>query len=761
MNDDPTLPLDLGQATSSNSSPVSPSTITAKSWGPFTLLTRVGHGGFGEVFRAWDPHLEREVALKLLLATSASNHQSDREYEAMLREARALASVRHTNIVPVYGIDRHDNRVGFWTDFVRGKTLAVLLREQGPFGCHEAALIGLDLAKALSAVHRAGILHRDIKAENVMREEGGRILLMDFGLSTLPELQTNVAGTPNYMAPELFAGSPASISSDLYALGVLLFSLVAGEPPARLSGLTPAHAADAIAHRRSLMDLRPDLPESFVRAVNIAIEIDPRRRFPTAGQLAQALADCLGTSTSVEFPSLPVAPSKPSRSTRIPAAIAVIVTLVLAVGLGLQSQKLRHWLLPTAADTLALAPPNSPSIDDQYERAQDLLLRSYKNANIAAAIQGFQQVIARDPSYALAHASLGRAYLIQAGIRHDPKLLDLARTETNQALRLAPNLAPAYITLARMAAEDGHTALALQNAEKARALDPTNADAYGTLAKVFDAENRPDEAVAALEKAIDLSPDDWRFHVSLGSHLEASGRADEAAAQFQKSVALAPDNAVAYLDLGIVNSELDHLEDARNDLETSLRIEPDGDAYLDLGRVLLLEGKYDEAVSIANKAIQQTPLNANAWSVLGDAYLWRPGHRDEGIKSLQKAIALDEAARPKHPKDANLLSDLATYYADTGNPDRSLPLARQALALAPNDPGISYNAAYSYEVLGNRAAAIPLMARSIARGEYVTDLQHTPQLAALRSDPAFLAALKRERALTASKKSLDTPSKIN
>jgi len=761
MNDDPTLPLDLGQATSSNSSPVSPSTITAKSWGPFTLLTRVGHGGFGEVFRAWDPHLEREVALKLLLPTSASDHQSDREYEAMLREARALASVRHTNILPVYGIDRHDNRVGFWTDFVRGKTLAVLLQEQGPFGCHEAALIGLDLAKALSAVHRAGILHRDIKAENVMREEGGRILLMDFGLSTLPELQANVAGTPNYMAPELFAGSPASISSDLYALGVLLFSLVAGEPPARLSGLTPAQAADAIAHRRSLMDLRPDLPESFVRAVNTAIEIDPHRRFPTAGQLARALADCLGTSTSVEFPSLPVAPSKPSRSTRVPAAIAVIVTLVLAVGLGLQSQKLRHWLLPTAADTLALAPPNSPSIDDQYERAQDLLLRSYKNANIAAAIQGFQQVIARDPSYALAHASLGRAYLIQAGIRHDPKLLDLARTETNQALRLAPNLAPAYITLARMAAEDGHTALALQNAEKARALDPTNADAYGTLAKVFDAENRPDEAVAALEKAIDLSPDDWRFHVSLGSHLEAAGRADEAAAQFQKSVALAPDNAVAYLDLGIVNSELDHLEDARNDLETSLRIEPDGDAYLDLGRVLLLEGKYDEAASIANKAIQQTPLNANAWSVLGDSYLWRPGHRDEGIKSLQKAIALDEAARPKHPKDANLLSDLATYYADTGNADRSLPLARQALALAPDDPGISYSAAYSYEILGNRAAAIPLMARSIAHGEYVTDLQHTPQLAALRSDPAFLAALKRERALTASKKSLDTPSKIN
>ena len=265
-------------------------------------MARVGFGGFGEVYRAWDPHLQREVALKLLLPGVAAG---EAEYEAMLREARALASVRHPNIVPVYGIDRHDGRVGFWTDFVRGKTLSVLVGEQGTFGAREAALIGLDVARALSAVHRAGMLHRDIKAENVMREEGGRILLMDFGLSALEQRQTNIAGTPNYMAPELFEGGRATVATDIYAMGVLLYFLVAGDYPARLGGLTTKEALDAFPARRPLMDLRPDLPESLLRTVSTAMEMDPAKRFTSAGQLASALAESLGTHAPAEGVAAP------------------------------------------------------------------------------------------------------------------------------------------------------------------------------------------------------------------------------------------------------------------------------------------------------------------------------------------------------------------------------------------------------------------------------------------------------------------------
>ena len=303
MQDDPTTPLNHEDPGSAEMPPVT------EAWGSFRLLARVGHGSFGEVYRAWDPDLEREVAVKLLLPGSVE-HEED--YRAILREARALAAVQHPNIVHVYGIDRHDGRVGYWTDFVRGKTLSFLLSAQGPFGYREAALIGLDVAKALSAVHRAGLLHRDIKAENVMREEGGRILLMDFGLSTLPQLQTGVAGTPTYMAPELFSGSPATVASDIYAVGVLLFYLVTGQHPVRLGGLTAREAAAAISKRRALIDLRPDLSESFMRTVSVAMDMDPAKRYASAGQLAEALAESLGAPLAAGTvslrPKLPVRP---------------------------------------------------------------------------------------------------------------------------------------------------------------------------------------------------------------------------------------------------------------------------------------------------------------------------------------------------------------------------------------------------------------------------------------------------------------------
>jgi serine/threonine-protein kinase len=301
MDEDRTLDM--------NTLPSTPGNIPAEreAWGRFKLLARVGQGGFGEVYRAWDPDLEREVALKLLLPSPTGTGQSDEEYKAMLREARALASVRHPNIVPVYGIDRHDGRVGFWTDFVKGKTLSALLASQGPFGYREAVLIGLDVTRALSTVHRAGLLHRDIKAENVMREEGGHILLMDFGLSALPHLQEDIAGTPNYMAPELWQGKTATVASDIYSMGVLLFYLVTGEYPARLGGLSRAEAMAALAQKRTLMDLRSDLPDQFLRAVSRATETDPAKRFSSAGQLSEALAECIGTAVPVEAATVSVA----------------------------------------------------------------------------------------------------------------------------------------------------------------------------------------------------------------------------------------------------------------------------------------------------------------------------------------------------------------------------------------------------------------------------------------------------------------------
>lgn len=258
-------------------------------WGLLLLIEKIGQGGFGEVYRAYDPGLQREVALKLL---RPERFHAEDSGERVLEEGRRLARVRHPNVVVVHGVDRHEGAIGIWSDLVRGQTLEALLAQQGPLGAREASHVGIELCRALAAVHAVGLVHRDVKTSNVMREQGGRIVLMDFGAASEAVRQDDPSahGTPLATAPEIFRGEAAGPAADLYALGVLLYRVTSGHYPieaADLEDLRARHASDA---RVPLRDRRPDLPAGFVRIVETALEADPRKRFTSAGAMERALA---------------------------------------------------------------------------------------------------------------------------------------------------------------------------------------------------------------------------------------------------------------------------------------------------------------------------------------------------------------------------------------------------------------------------------------------------------------------------------------
>ncbi len=276
-----------------------PSKRPLEHWGHLELIEQIGQGSFGNVYRARDTRLDRDVALKLL----RKGRQTTELAEKILHEGRILARVRHRNVVTVFGAEERDGRVGLWMEYIRGRTLEQLLRSTGPFGAREAALIGQELCRALAAVHKAGLVHRDIKAQNVMREEGGRLVLMDFGagqyVHAVAARSGRLTGTPLYLAPELMRGGDATVQSDIYSLGVLLFHLVTAQYPVNASSLDDLRTAHLEGRRFRLHDARPDLADDFARVVERATHPDASRRYASAGALQEALARSLGLDSTI------------------------------------------------------------------------------------------------------------------------------------------------------------------------------------------------------------------------------------------------------------------------------------------------------------------------------------------------------------------------------------------------------------------------------------------------------------------------------
>ena len=250
-----------------------PLSSTPRTWGKYVLEEETGSGSFGTVFKAADPDLKLDVAIKVL----HQHVENEVLRQRLIEEGRALAQIRHQNVVRVHGVEFNGDRAGLCTEFIEGDTLDVEVRERGTFSQSQAIEIGEAVCQALSAVHRAGFIHRDVKARNVMRErDTGRIVLMDFGAGRelKQELASPVfglAGTALYMAPELLEFQRASNSSDVYSVGVLIYYVLTGAYPVEGTSFEQLKEAHRRGLRTPLGDRRPDLSPAFLRVVEKAL----------------------------------------------------------------------------------------------------------------------------------------------------------------------------------------------------------------------------------------------------------------------------------------------------------------------------------------------------------------------------------------------------------------------------------------------------------------------------------------------------------
>lgn len=302
-------------------------------WGALEAEELLGQGSYGEVYRAFDPWLGRHVALKLF--------RDNRNGGAGLDEARRLARLRHRNVLGVYGCGVHDGRAGLWSELIDGRTLAAVVDADGALAPEEAIRCGRGVAQALAAVHAAGLIHGDVKAENVMRESGGRIVLMDFGAggdARLLASQRLISGTPRYLPPEVLDGAPLGVASDIYALGMLLFALLSGRYPYRELDPAKLREEQRRSDRPTLRELRPELGTPLCALVESCLAIDPAMRPASAQAVDDALAQ-------IQRASAPVAAGR-----RLPTiALAIAAAALLAVAALL----MRPWLAPLPWDASA------------------------------------------------------------------------------------------------------------------------------------------------------------------------------------------------------------------------------------------------------------------------------------------------------------------------------------------------------------------------------------------------------------------------
>ncbi len=304
----------------------------------FEILEEIGRGSYGRVYRAIDRALGREVALKVILEDHPASSTARSRF---IREARLLASVDHPNIVRIHSIDEKDGRLRLSLERIPGRTLGQVLEESGPLSPDEAARVGIDLCRALSAIHAKGLVHRDLKPANVMRATGGRIVLLDFGVarSSLGESSETTAGhegTPLFMAPEqLDSAHRAGPSADLFALGVLLYWMVSGRYPFEADSLADLRKRLVEGHPTPLSDRVPDVPRAYAAIVSRAIKTDSDGRFESAGELEEALRAFLAEGERADLGA--VASGRRPRVTRqrlvVAGAGAAFLGLFAVVGL--------------------------------------------------------------------------------------------------------------------------------------------------------------------------------------------------------------------------------------------------------------------------------------------------------------------------------------------------------------------------------------------------------------------------------------------
>jgi tetratricopeptide (TPR) repeat protein len=399
---------------------------------------------------------------------------------------------------------------------------------------------------------------------------------------------------------------------------------------------------------------------------------------------------------------------------------------------------------------LAQQPTTNAAALAAYYRGRALLERRDLKGNTDAALAAFNEAIALDPSFAVAHAARGEALWAQFMETRDLTAAQEAITAGTTALGLDPNRASVRYSLAMSLAGSGRLDEAIDELQRALAIQPNYDDARRELGNALARKGRLDEAIAEFRKAIELRPNYWEHYSALGVNLIRAARYEEAADAFKHVVELQPDNYFGYQQLGATFQYLGRDLEAVANYERAIAIRPNAPAYSNLGGLYHRRGEYAKAVDAYKAAIVIRPNAAATHRNLGDAYR-RMGRGADAQAAYKEAVRLTEIELKVNPRDAATLASSAVYLAKAGDAKSAEARLREAIAIAPNNVEVAFRAAVVYAVGGEINRSLDALERAVALGYSRADISGNDDFDVLKSSPRY-AAIATQQSLGGSKR---------
>ena len=734
--------------------------LIGRTLGHYRIVEKIGEGGMGEVYRAHDERLDRDVAIKVIREQVVQNAERLARFE---REAKAVAKLAHPNILEIWDFGTDEGIAYAVTELLEGESLREVIAKGG-LTTSKAVEYAKTLADGLATAHEKGITHRDLKPENVFLTRDGRIKILDFGLAKLREAEADfttetptasletapdrLIGTVAYMAPEQLQGRPADQRSDIFALGIVLYEMLSGHRP--FSGSTSVATAAAILKEdpESISGVSPSVPATLAGVVSKCLEKRPEDRFSSAHDLSLMLG---AIDLEAQVPSTPQ-PSMLQR--RWPHILAVVVASVIGILVILPPEALIERLTggPDASPirSIALLPLENLTGDPEQAYFVDGLHGEL--ISTFTQISAFDKVIARTSVMGFRNSDtpireigerLKVAALLEGSVRQSGDkvriTLQLIDADTESSLwadsfeRDLTDILALQSDVARAVA--GQVSLALTPEEQLR-LDSTrsvNEEAYEAylMGEFLFSRGRSEETLERsrdfFERSIEIDPDFAPSYVGLSIGLrniahwyqqpsEVMPASYEAAL---KAIELDENLPDAHAALGRVKYRWQwDWSGAESELRRGLELDPNNVYALgSYGEFCMVLGQAENAVLASERAIEVDPLNILSRANLGSVYYFTRQF-DKGIAHLLSTLKL-------FPNSFSAHWILSWNYAGAGENEEAVIKLERAREIHPspeNDSFFLASEVWGYSIVGRRTEAIETLHRMLAlsRERYVS-----------------------------------------